>query len=171
MKVDEFVAIYEKNAKEALDAINIKKYMSIGQKYLTAKAIVDAVTSKDENGVVKVDSYQLEMVTFYRIYTEYTDLEIEPEDIITAYDKLYMCDAMDEIDEILDRESIEINRLGRMYLRDLMNYENSPAKILGEGVSAILSSLNSTSESLIGTVTDAIDNVDIGKVIGALIKK
>ena len=170
MKVDEFVELYTKDIAGALGEIEIKNYMSIGQKYLTAKAIVDAVVSRDENGVVKVDSYQLKMVMFYRIYTEYTNLEIAPDDIISAYDKLYLCGALTEIDIRLKNESDKINELAYSYLNDLLAYENSPAKILGEGVSAILSSIGDMSTSFADSVSGTLENVDIGKVAKVLAK-
>lgn len=166
MRINEFVELYKENTSAAIDELNIKPYLGIGKKYLIAQSVVDASCYTDDNDVLITDSFNQYMLLVYKTLIEYTDLEIETNEIFKAYDELAECGALYEILGVLDREITLIDNLSHGYLRDKISYENSSAKIINTCVDAVLSSI----EDINLGITEAISGIDTSKIVGLIDK-
>lgn len=171
MDIKEFREKYEINAEKAVeDLLEIKEYLPVAEKYLLATTVADACFDVDENGVYSMDTFKLHMAFITKIIEEYTNLVIDPEETFEAYDWLTTTGVMGKILEEIEAEYSAVQSMMNGYIQDKMSYENSTAKILSTGITALLSSIEETSGGLLDMVGNAVQGFD-AKSLEGIIKR
>lgn len=164
MKINEFIEKINIDFEKAMKLIEYKGYLPISEKYVLATSCADACINIDRNGVHSLDTFGLHLAFTIKMITTYTNLEIEAEESLEAYDALCVSNAMGTILDIIQGEYAAVKAIMDGYIADKLAYENSTAKILAEGIEALYSSIGETGKELIATVNGVVESVDIDKL-------
>lgn len=170
MKITELKEKHAIDAGKAFGLVKFKDYLPITEKYAIATAVADACLNVDRNGLYYIDSFQLRIAFAIKMITTMTNIEIEPEEVFDAYDFLVQSGYLNRIITNIQGEYTVVSDIRDSYIADKLSYENSTAKILAEGIEAIYSSLYESGNNLMGTLTDALSNLDLKEVAGLLNK-
>ena len=170
MKITELKEKYEINAEKALELIEYKEYLPIAEKYALATAVADACLNVDRNGLYIVDSFNLNIAFVIKLITTMTNIEIEPEEVFDSYDFLVQSEYMNTILERISSDYEATFEIMNIYISDKINYENSTAKILSEGLEVIYSSIYEAGNNVIATLNDVVGNIDVKEVTKLLSK-
>lgn len=152
MTIKEFIEIAGKEKNKKMSVIlETKKYLPIAEKRALAQQIIDACT-KEENGIITVDS-----VTKYIIFTmivigAYTNLEFETLD---DYDALCEADLLNSVIETFAAEYSRVNDIMNMMLADLMQTNNVETAVMG-----VLNKVNNGMDALIEVLVDKIEEMN-----------
>lgn len=164
MKVNEFIEKINIDFEKAMGLIEYKEYLPVAEKYVLAITCADECINVDRNGVHSLDTFGLHLAFTMKMITTYTNLEIEPEESLEAYDALCISNAMGEILEKIEGEYSAVQSIMNGYIGDKLAYENSTAKILAEGIEALYSSIGEMGSDLIGTLNGVFESVDMDKL-------
>lgn len=164
MKVNELIEKISIDFEKAMKLVEYKEYLPIAEKYILATSCADACINVDRNGVHSLDTFGLHIAFTIKMITAYTNLEIEPEESLEAYDALCVSGVMTEIMDKINGEYGAVKHIMDGYIGDKLAYENSTAKILAEGIEALYSSIGETGASLIETVNGVVGSVDMDKL-------
>lgn len=170
MKVNELIEKIGIDFEKAMKLIEYKEYLPVAEKYVLATSCADACINVDRNGVHSIDTFGLHIAFTMKMIATYTNLEIDPDETLSAYDELCVSGAMSEIMEKIEVEYGAVKHIMDGYIGDKLSYENSTAKILSEGIELIYSSIGETGSELIGTLNGFVENVDMDKLNKVLSK-
>ena len=172
MKINEFLDVvnankaklYNKVNKNALSdfikqTLNVKEYLPIIDKQHLAKRVIDVCTF-EENGVIKVDSFQKYFLFTINVLQMYTDLEFDVEgDIYGEYDELCACGLLDEILGTFNEDYERANTVLNMLYADMIENNNSVANLIGSAMSSVSASADNLIHSLSEKISEM--NTDI----------
>ena len=164
MKVNELIEKIGIDFEKAMKLVEYKEYLPVAEKYVLATSCADAWIDVDRNGVHSLNTFSLHIAFTMKMITTYTNLEIDPDETLNAYDVLCTSGALTEIMNNIEDEYSAVKHIMDGYIGDKLAYENSTAKILAEGIEALYSSIGETGSELIQTLNGAVGSVDMEKL-------
>lgn len=142
MQISELKELTEsgKTVTELINAIEIKKYLSIVEKNSIATRVIDSCITENENGLSKIDYFYKFFTSQIALLVNYTDLEFEEGSTIIQYDFLTEQGFVDLImGKIPDSEINFIMELVDSELDQIVKLNNSIEGILSSKLEKLIS--------------------------------
>jgi hypothetical protein len=140
MKVSEIKELYgQGKSQEVAEQIQIKKYISVGEKSLFIKNIIEQSLSENENGMSVCDYIQKNIAWDMNILLFYTDIELDGEDVVSDYDFLVESGVMKVIKDIIpESEKYLLSDILYEEINQKINISNSIESIVLKGVTKLV---------------------------------
>ena len=174
--VKDFVEGYKKitgpQQKEAYlnKKLNITPYVGYIVKELQAKNIVKE-SSLDDKGNVSINSSKRYILYIYSLIKLYTNLDMEPADIINDYDLLESAGLLDEIlKRIPEKEKGAFDVMVKMQYDDFMTNYYSIHGYLDNKLQTLYPHIGNAVTRLLDSSSEFLENLDMNK-IEKLLKK
>lgn len=189
MKVIEFVEKFKEdkviNTQIKPDAVSeyikekleIKDYVPFAEKRELCERVLNACNTKEDSGLVKVDSVSRYIVFTISIISKYTNLEFssgEDEfDSLDEYDILCQNELLNSILDVIGGEYITCNNILNMMMDDIVSNNNTIENVIGEVLNKISDSVSYVATSLADKIDSMeldLDQIDIDKYAGLIDK-
>ena len=164
------VATYLKNELE------IKDYVPFAEKRELCANVLNACNTRDDSGLVKVDSVSRYIVFTISIISKYTNLEFSSGedaefDSLDEYDMLCQSGLLNPIIEVIGEEYVTCNNILNMMMSDIEANNNTVEAVIGNALGKVTDSI----DGLIGTLAEKVkelnldlNQIDINKYKGLL---
>jgi len=136
MKVSELKELFnQENIESVLNQIKVKQYISIGEKSLFIKNIIEQCITDNENRMMICDYLQKKIAIDLNFVLFYSDLELDSEDVVNDYDFLVENGIIKFIqEEIPESEKYLILDILHEEIGQQLNINNSMEVIFAKGV-------------------------------------
>ena len=148
MKIAEFIEGFKakkiQNTQIAPNAVNeyikktleVKDYLPFVEKRQLCARVLEACNTKDDSGLVKVDSVSRYIIFTISILSTYTNLEFSSDeddefDSLDEYDMLCQNDLLNPIFDVIGPEYATCNNLLNMMMADIIANNNTIENIVG----------------------------------------
>ena len=190
MKVTEFIQDFKDkkimNTKIDPDAVSeyikktleVKDYMPFIEKREICEKVLNACNTKDDNGLVKVDSVSRSIIFTITILSTYTNLEFssgedEEYDSLDEYDMLCESHLLNPILNIIGEEYAACNNMLNMMMDDIIANNNTVEAVLGRALSKVSDSIDGLIDAFTNKVEEMnldLSQIDIDKYKGLIDK-
>lgn len=174
MKIVDFINDYKSkrfmNTPQGVDEkyewlrneLGIKTYIPFAEKRELCKAVIDACNTRDNSGLVKVDSVSRYILFTISVISKYTTLEFssgenEEYDSLDEYDMLCEVGLLNPILALIGDEYATCNNMLNMMMDDVIANNNTVEAILGHNLCKVSDSL----DDLIGTFADKVAEMEL----------
>ena len=159
------------NTKFAPDAIQqhikkeleVKDYVPFAEKSELCANVLNACNTKDDNGLVKVDSVSRYILFTIAIISKYTNLEFssgkddEEFNSLEEYDMLCQANLLDPILEVIGAEYVTCNNILNMMMSDIVANNNTIENVVGHTLGKISTSV----DGLIGVLAEKVKEMEL----------
>ena len=172
MTVQNFINTYKEakvvNTKVAPNAVvdylkktlEVKGYLPFADKRELCASVINACNTRDESGLIKVDSVSRYITFTIAIISAYTNLEFssgEEFDSLDEYDMLCQNDLLNSILEAIGAEYATCNNLLNMMMDDVLANNNTVEAVLGNTLGKVTDSL----DGLLGALAAKVDELEL----------
>jgi hypothetical protein len=173
MKIVEFIENFKnakvENTKMIPDAVakyikkelEVKDYVPFAEKRELCANVLNACNTKEDNGLVKVDSVSRYISFTLSIISAYTNLEFssgEDEiDSLDEYDMLCQANLLNPILDVIGAEYATCNNMLNMMMDDIIANNNTVENVIG----AILGKLGDSVDELISVFADKVESMEL----------
>lgn len=174
MKIVDFINDYKSkrfmNTPQGVDEkyewlrneLGIKTYIPFAEKRELCKAVIDACNTRDNSGLVKVDSVSRYILFTISVISKYTTLEFssgenEEYDSLDEYDMLCENHILNSILDAIGEEYVACNNMLNMMMEDVIANNNTVEAVLGYALSKVSDSL----DDLIGVFADKVEEMEL----------
>jgi hypothetical protein len=145
--------------KKQLEA---KNYLPFADKRELCKMVLDACCTKDESGLVKVDSVSRYILFTISVISKYTNLEFSSDldaeyDSLDEYDMLCEANVLNIILAVLGDEYASCNNMLNMMLDDIIANNNTTEAVLGHALGKVSDSL----DDLISALAEKVEKMEL----------
>ena len=142
--------------------LEVKNYLPFADKRELCKMVLDACCTKDESGLVKVDSVSRYILFTVSVLSHYTNLEFSSDldaeyDSLDEYDMLCEANVLNIILAVLGDEYASCNNMLNMMLDDIIANNNTTEAVLGHALSKVSDSL----DDLIGALAEKVEKMEL----------
>lgn len=157
--------------------LEVKDYIPFAEKRELCANVLNACNTKDDNGLVKVDSVSRYILFTIAIISKYTKLEFssgkddEEFDSLDEYDMLCQANLLDPILEVIGAEYVTCNNILNMMMSDIVANNNTIENVVGHTLGKISKSVDGLIGALAEKVEDMefdLNQIDIEKIEGLL---
>jgi predicted transcriptional regulator len=187
MKVLEFINGY-KNAKVQntqikpnavseyiKEKLEVKDYLPFAEKRELCASVLNACNTKDNSGLVKVDSVSRYITFTITIISKYTNIEFssgdEEFDLLDEYDMLCQNNLLNPILDVIGAEYATCNNILNMMMDDIVSNNNTVEAVIGSALNRVTDSIDRVVSSLADKVDELnldFSQIDIDKYKGLL---
>lgn len=174
MKITEFVQNFNSkkitNTKLAPNAVQeyiakeleVKKYIPFVDKRALCESVLETCCTKDDNGLVKVDSVTRYILFTISVITKYTNLEFssgkdDEYDSLDEYDILCESGLLNPILAVIGEEYAACNNMLNMMMDDIIANNNTVEAVTGHALSKITDSV----DELINVFADKVEEMEL----------
>lgn len=188
MKIAEFIEGFKakkiQNTQIAPNAVNeyikktleVKDYLPFVEKRQLCARVLEACNTKDDSGLVKVDSVSRYIIFTISILSTYTNLEFSSDeddefDSLDEYDMLCQNDLLNPILDVIGPEYATCNNLLNMMMADIIANNNTIENIVGTTTKKTLEIIDYFVKRLADKVESLnldLSQIDIDKYKGIL---
>jgi hypothetical protein len=147
--------------------LEIKAYVPFAEKRELCANVLNACNTKDESGLVKVDSVSRYIVFTISIISKYTNIEFSSGedaefDSLDEYDMLCQADLLNPILDVIGEEYTTCNNILNMMMADIVANNNTVENV----VATILSDLGESVDGFIDILADKVEslNLDLNQI-------
>lgn len=140
--------------------LEVKNYLPFAEKRELCEMVLGACCTKDENGLMKVDSVQRYILFTISVISRYTNLEFYSDtefDSIDEYDMLCEANVLNIILAVLGDEYASCNNMLNMMLEDIIANNNTVEAVFGSAFGKLSDSL----DNLIGAFADKVEELEL----------
>ena len=123
------------------EKLEIKDYIPFAEKRELCEKVLNACNTKDENGLVKVDSVSRYILFTILIISKYTNLEFsagdDEYDSLDEYDILCQSNLLNPILDVIGGEYITCNNMLNMMMDDVVANNNTIENVVGTTLNKI----------------------------------
>ena len=157
--------------------LEVKSYLPFAEKRELCAKVIDVCNTKEDSGLVKVDSVSRYIVFTISILSKYTNLEFssgnDDVDSLDEYDMLCQAGLLNEILDVIGGEYTTCNNILNMMMADVVANNNTLENV----VANVLGGLGDSIENLVDTLADKVESmeldlsqIDIDKYMGLINK-
>lgn len=174
MKVNEFIENYKakrfmitkQGAEEMIEylkkELEIKEYLPFADKRELCETVLDACNTRDNDGLIKVDSVSRYIIFTITVISKYTNLEFssgedEEYDSLDEYDMLCQNRLLNPILSVIGEEYEACNNLLNMMMDDVIANNNTVEAVLGHTLGKVSDSL----DGLIGAFAEKVEEMEL----------
>lgn len=157
--------------------LEVKDYVPFAEKRDLCARVLEVCNTKDDSGLVKVDSVSRYILFTIAIISKYTNLEFssgeEEIDSLDEYDMLCQNNLLNPILDIIGGEYVTCNNMLNMMMDDIVSNNNTVENVVGTVLGKFSDSLDELVSALANKVesTDLdLSQVDIDKYTGLIEK-
>lgn len=146
--------------------LEVKDYVPFAEKRELCAQVLNACNTKDDSGLIKVDSVSRYIIFTLSIISKYTNLEFssgEDEiDSLDEYDMLCQADLLNPILDVIGAEYTTCNNMLNMMMEDIMTNNNTIENVIG----AVLGKLGDSIDDFITVISDKVEsmNLDLNQI-------
>ena len=180
--INEFTAKKIMNTQIAPNAVaeylkktlEIKEYLPFADKRELCASVINACSTRDESGLIKVDSVSRYIVFTIAIISAYTNLEFssgEEFDSLDEYDMICQNHLLNPILEVIGPEYATCNNLLNMMMDDVLANNNTVETVVGNALGKVTNSIDRLVNAFADKVEELeldLDQLDIDKYKGLI---
>ena len=146
--------------------LEVKDYVPFAEKRELCAQVLNACNTKNDSGLIKVDSVSRYIIFTLSIISKYTNLEFssgEDEiDSLDEYDMLCQADLLNPILDVIGAEYTTCNNMLNMMMEDIMTNNNTIENVIG----AVLGKLGDSIDDFITVISDKVEsmNLDLNQI-------
>ena len=146
--------------------LEVKDYVPFVEKRELCAQVLNACNTKDNSGLIKVDSVSRYIIFTLSIISKYTNLEFssgEDEiDSLDEYDMLCQADLLNPILDVIGAEYTTCNNMLNMMMEDIITNNNTIENVVG----AVLGKLGDSIDDFITVISDKVEsmNLDLSQI-------
>ena len=147
--------------------LEIKDYIPFAEKRELCANVLNSCNTKEDSGLVKVDSVSRYFVFTISIISKYTNLEFSSGedtefDSLDEYDMLCQADLLNPILEVIGEEYITCNNILNMMMSDIVANNNTVENV----VAMVLGDLGESVDDFITVLSDKVEslNLDLNRI-------
>ena len=143
--------------------LEVKDYVPFAEKRELCANVLNACNTKDDNGLVKIDSVSRYILFTIAIISKYTILEFssgkddEEFDSLDEYDMLCRANLLDPILEVIGQEYVTCNNILNMMMSDIVANNNTIENVVGHTLGKVSKSV----DGLIDTLAEKVENMEL----------
>lgn len=173
MKVSEFVknfidkkvmntAINQNAVSDYLKKeLEVKDYVPFAEKRDLCARVLEACNTKDDSGLVKVDSISRYILFTIAIISKYTNLEFSSDeeeiDPLDEYDMLCQNNLLNPILDIIGGEYVTCNNMLNMMMDDIVSNNNTVENVVG----TVLGKFSDSLDKLVSALANKVESMDL----------
>lgn len=152
--------------------LEVKNYLPFADKRELCASVINACNTRDESGLIKVDSVSRYIAFTIAIISAYTNLEFSADeefDSLDEYDMLCQNNLLNTILEVIGPEYATCNNLLNMMMDDVLANNNTVETVLGNALGKVSGSVDKLISALADKVEELeldLDQLDIEKYQG-----
>lgn len=143
------------------EKLEVKDYLPFAEKRDLCASVINACNTRDDSGLIKVDSVSRYITFTIAIISQYTNLEFssgnEEFDSLDEYDMLCQHNLLNPILEVIGAEYATCNNLLNMMMDDIIANNNTVEAVIGNALSKVTNSIN----GLIDALADKVDELNL----------
>lgn len=146
--------------------LEVKDYVPFAEKRELCAQVLNACNTKNDSGLIKVDSVSRYIIFTLSIISKYTNLEFssgEDEiDSLDEYDMLCRANLLNPILDVIGAEYTTCNNMLNMMMEDIMTNNNTIENVVG----AVLGKLGDSIDDFITVISDKVEsmNLDLNQI-------
>ena len=146
--------------------LEVKDYVPFAEKRELCAQVLNACNTKNDSGLIRVDSVSRYIIFTLSIISKYTNLEFssgEDEiDSLDEYDMLCRANLLNPILDVIGAEYTTCNNMLNMMMEDIMTNNNTIENVIG----AVLGKLGDSIDDFITVISDKVEsmNLDLNQI-------
>lgn len=147
--------------------LEVKDYLPFAEKRELCTKVLNACNTKENNGLVKVDSVTRYIIFTISIISKYTNLEFssgtdEEVDSLDEYDMLCQANLLNPILDVIGEEYVTCNNILNMMMADIVANNNTVESVVGHTMGKISQSV----DDLVNVLAEKVEelNLDLGEI-------
>lgn len=146
--------------------LEVKDYVPFAEKRDLCARVLEACNTKDDSGLVKVDSISRYILFTIAIISKYTNLEFssgeEEVDSLDEYDMLCQNNLLNPILDIIGGEYVTCNNMLNMMMDDIVSNNNTVENVVG----TVLGKFSDSLDELVSALANKVEsmNLDLSQI-------
>lgn len=141
--------------------LEVKDYVPFAEKRDLCARVLEACNTKDDSGLVKVDSISRYILFTISIISKYTNLEFssgeEEIDSLDEYDMLCQNNLLNPILDIIGGEYTTCNNMLNMMMDDIVSNNNTVENVVG----TVLGKFSDSLDELVSALANKVESMDL----------
>lgn len=141
--------------------LEVKDYVPFAEKRDLCARVLEVCNTKDDSGLVKVDSISRYILFTIAIISKYTNLEFssgeEEIDSLDEYDMLCQNNLLNPILDIIGGEYVTCNNMLNMMMDDIVSNNNTVENVVG----AVLGKFSDSLDELVSALANKVESTDL----------
>lgn len=141
--------------------LEVKDYVPFAEKRDLCARVLEVCNTKDDSGLVKVDSISRYILFTIAIISKYTNLEFssgeEEIDSLDEYDMLCQNNLLNPILDIIGGEYATCNNMLNMMMDDIVSNNNTVENVVG----TVLGKFSDSLDELVSTLANKVESMDL----------
>ena len=141
--------------------LEVKDYVPFAEKRDLCARVLEVCNTKDDSGLVKVDSVSRYILFTIAIISKYTNLEFssgEKEiDSLDEYDMLCQNNLLNPILDIIGGEYVTCNNMLNMMMDDIVSNNNTVENVVG----TVLGKFSDSLDELVSALANKVESTDL----------
>ena len=141
--------------------LEVKDYVPFAEKRDLCARVLEVCNTKDDSGLVKVDSISRYILFTISIISKYTNLEFssgeEEIDSLDEYDMLCQNNLLNPILDIIGGEYVTCNNMLNMMMDDIVSNNNTVENVVG----TVLGKFSDSLDELVSALANKVESMDL----------
>ena len=141
--------------------LEVKDYVPFAEKRDLCARVLEVCNTKDDSGLVKVDSISRYILFTIAIISKYTNLEFssgeEEIDSLDEYDMLCQNNLLNPILDIIGGEYVTCNNMLNMMMDDIVSNNNTVENVVG----TVLGKFSDSLDELVSAFANKVESMDL----------
>lgn len=141
--------------------LEVKDYVPFAEKRDLCARVLEVCNTKDDSGLVKVDSISRYILFTIAIISKYTNLEFssgeEEIDSLDEYDMLCQNNLLNPILDIIGGEYVTCNNMLNMMMDDIVSNNNTVENVVG----TVLGKFSDSLDELVSALANKVESTDL----------
>ena len=141
--------------------LEVKDYVPFAEKRDLCARVLEVCNTKDDSGLVKVDSVSRYILFTIAIISKYTNLEFssgeEEIDSLDEYDMLCQNNLLNPILDIIGGEYVTCNNMLNMMMDDIVSNNNTVENVVG----TVLGKFSDSLDELVSALANKVESTDL----------
>ena len=142
--------------------LEVKDYLPFAEKRELCEKVLNACNTRDDSGLVKVDSVSRYIIFTISIISKYTNLEFSSGedtefDSLDEYDMLCQTNLLNPILDVIGAEYVTCNNILNMMMSDIEANNNTVEAVFGHTFGRITNSI----DNLIDVIAEKVEEIDL----------
>ena len=141
--------------------LEVKDYVPFAEKRDLCARVLEVCNTKDDSGLVKVDSVSRYILFTIAIISKYTNLEFssgeEEIDSLDEYDMLCQNNLLNPILDIIGGEYVTCNNMLNMMMDDIVSNNNTVENVVG----TVLGKFSDSLDELVSALANKVESMDL----------
>ena len=141
--------------------LEVKDYVPFAEKRDLCARVLEVCNTKDDSGLVKVDSISRYILFTIAVISKYTNLEFssgeEEIDSLDEYDMLCQNNLLNPILDIIGGEYVTCNNMLNMMMDDIVSNNNTVENVVG----TVLGKFSDSLDELVSALANKVESMDL----------